>query len=155
MSEPSPDKSGQALTELNPGSAAVGSWLLKVVHCDIVEYGYEYQGVQVYKQKLRVMFVSPNAEAYCLGVLQEGKGGTPELQAAKLNMYKVNNLFRSRHISFTDDKKQYVNTPFKLVLDQVILFIAKCYCNAERCPTPWKHCGHRRSSASERRCSSV
>jgi hypothetical protein len=63
------------------------------------------------------MFVSPNAEAYCLGVLKEGKGGTPELQAAKLNLYKVNNLFRSRHISFTDDKKQYVNTPFKLVLD--------------------------------------
>ncbi|CAE8688067.1 unnamed protein product, partial [Polarella glacialis] len=64
------------------------------------------------------MFVSPLAEDYCIGVMKVSKqGGMQELEAARLNMFKVHNLFRSKSICFTDDKKQYVNTPFKLVLD--------------------------------------
>ncbi len=118
MSESTQNKNGQPLRELNTGTGAVGSWLFKVVHSDIVDYAYSWQGAQVSKQKLRVMFVSPLAEDYCIGVMKETKqGGQKELEAAKLNMYKVHNLFRSKSICFTDDKKQYVSTPFKLVLD--------------------------------------
>jgi hypothetical protein len=125
MTDSPQNKSGQPLRELNTGTSAVGSWILKAVHSDIVGYSYEWSGSQVTKQKLRVMFVSPQAEDYCIGVMKVNKQNTQELEAARLNIYKVNNLFRSKSICSTDDKKQYVNTPFKLLLD-----LRKCRLNS-------------------------
>ena len=104
------------LSELNKTSASLGSWHFRVVHEDLISYEYVNAGRQCSGHKLRVMFVTHDEEQYCLGYLRAIKNDVDELKKAR-SKWVVGSIWKSKRISFLEEKANYVCTPFKLVLD--------------------------------------
>jgi hypothetical protein len=108
---------GNPLSELNKKNATLGSWLFKVARSDVVEYEFPWQGKQVKKSKLRVVFVTMDEGEYVMGLVKVNRDKASELEPFRTR-FSQGAVFRSESISFlTDEKAPYVSARCKLILD--------------------------------------
>ena len=74
---------GSPLKELNKSTAALSTWIFKVVKSEIIDYDYEWNGRKVENKKVRVIFVSLDEGQYLLGLAKCAKSKAAELGPIK------------------------------------------------------------------------
>ena len=115
------ESDGQAdLHELNPKSAGVGAWVLKVYKMRVIEYEYTWQGAPRKTQKLECMLVAANG-SYCQGVirsLNRGGGVDPAAELKQMKQkFQDGTVWRMTKVSLADEKSQYIASSLKKCID--------------------------------------
>ena len=108
---------GQALAELNPKMARLGTWVFKIVMADVVEFQFPWKGSQILKTKLRVLLQTKDEGEYVMGLVKVNRDRAAELDSFKQKFTK-GTMFRSVQIAFLNDEKSaYISAPRKMVID--------------------------------------
>ena len=108
---------GQALAELNPKMARLGSWVFKIAMADVVEFQIPWKGAQILKSKLRVLLQTKDEGEYVMGLVKVNRDRAAEIESFKQKFTK-GSVFRSEQIAFLNDEKSaYISAPRKMVID--------------------------------------
>ena len=92
--------SSMPLSMLNRCTAKSGRWYLKLVHAELEEYSYDWNGKQIRTTKLRVCFVSMNEREYCVSIKETEKPETKHSCRARSSLQpRLLSLRKSRSIS--------------------------------------------------------
>jgi len=108
---------GQALAELNPKMARLGSWVFRIVMADVVEFQFPWKGSQILKTKLRVVLQTKDEGEYLMGLVKVNREKANELEPFN-KKYTKGSVFRSEQIAFLNEERSaYVSAPRKMVID--------------------------------------
>ena len=89
---------------------------LKVIHNQIIDYTYTWNGKQVETQKLQVILQSKRPEQYCMGFARLQKQDKAELQKMK-SRFQVGNTWKFTAITLMSEKSAFIHTPCRIAVD--------------------------------------
>jgi len=112
------------LHELNPKSAGVGAWVLKVYNMRLIIYDYIWQNQSKRGHKLECMLVAADG-TYCQGVIKtaynRGKGGGGADPAAELKQmqakFQNGTVWKMTKVTLTDEKSAFISSALKKCID--------------------------------------
>ena len=104
----------QPLSELTLQSAAIGSWLLKVVETPRQwEYTYTWHGKQIKAKRFEVTLVSQESHACCV-VAFKRKGTGDKAFIAAMNRFEKNTIWTASKVALAKEKPSFVSSPLKV-----------------------------------------
>lgn len=112
------------LHELNPKSAGVGAWVLKVHNMRLISYEFIRQNQSKRGQKLECMLVAADG-TYCQGVIKtsynNGKGGGGVDPAAELKQmqtkFQSGTVWKMSKVTLADEKSTFISSALKKCID--------------------------------------
>ena len=109
----------QALAELTPASASIGTWLVKV-HRDanIIPYSYMWHGERKQSQKIEVILLGEEEGSYCIGRARRPLGAKDDkaLQALAAK-FKSGSMWKMSGVTLMSENKVHLGSSVKVVVD--------------------------------------
>ena len=107
-----------SLHELSPATAAVGVWSVKVYNDAVVEtYDFQYQGQKRQGKKVSVLFLSSDAETYCLGRIKKSAAFGDQALAAVALKFKAGTMWKITKVALFPENSNHVSCPVKVLVD--------------------------------------
>ena len=101
---------------LNQECGQTGSYELKVIRVEIVDYSYPWQGKQIATQKVQAILQSHKPEEYCIGVAKLQKKDKEELKQV-LKRFAIDTTWKFTKVKLLDDKSAYIHTTCRITID--------------------------------------
>ena len=108
-----------SLAECNPGNAAVGTWLVRLVKTRVFEHVYAWQGQEKISKRWECVSVSPDPHEYCISVLRRKGPGQKNVKEfdAGMQKYKQGLMWSVSDVAFLKENPSFVSAPLKHVID--------------------------------------
>ena len=108
------------LHELNPKSAGIGAWVLKVHKMRLIEYEYTWQNKPRKSQKLECVLIAASG-TYCQGVIKapiRGGGADPAAELQQMQQkFQDGTVWSMTKVTLADEKSEYIGSPLKKCID--------------------------------------
>ena len=101
---------------LNQKSGQARAYELKVIHAEIVDYTYPWQGKQIATQKVQALLQSHNPIEYCLGIAKLQNKDKKELQQV-LKRFAVDTTWKFTAVKLLDDTPASIHTTCRITID--------------------------------------
>ena len=107
-----------SLHELTAATAAVGVWTVSVYSPALVEvYDFQYQGQKKQGKKVSVLFLSSDAETYCLGKAKKSAAFGDQALAAVAAKFKAGTMWKITKVALFSENSSHVSCPVKVAVD--------------------------------------